>query len=130
MGLTSSDGSGAKARDLGAIGAGATSVGAAGVAVIAATCCVSPVVAPIIVGLLGASGAAWAAGTRPYRVPILGLIFVLLAIGFRATYRRPTQCAIDSSPQRQGPLPTIAKTVLWAGAICWIVAVLLILILP
>jgi hypothetical protein len=118
-----------KARDFGAIGAGATSVGAAGVAVIAATCCVSPVLAPLIVGLLGASGAAWAAGTRPYRGVILSMTFVLLAMGFWATYRRQRECAVDSASTRPKLLPALAKIVLWAGAVCWVVAVVLVLVL-
>ncbi len=43
-------------RDVGALGAATTGVGAAVVTLVAGACCVSPVLAPVIVGVLGASG--------------------------------------------------------------------------
>lgn len=44
-----------------------------------ACCCVSTVIAPIIVGVLGVSDAVWADGLEPYGWRILGAAFVCLA---------------------------------------------------
>ena len=55
-----------KGEVAGAIASASTGVAAAALTVVTAACCVSPVVAPIIVSVLGASGAVWAAGLKPY----------------------------------------------------------------
>src|SRR4051812_41894175 len=53
-------------------------VAAALLTLVSAACCVSPIIAPIIVGALGASGAVWAAGLKPYGAWILGAALVFL----------------------------------------------------
>lgn len=67
----------------GAIGAATSTTGAAVLATVASACCVGPVLAPVIVAVLGASGAAWAAGLKPYSPYIPGASLVLLVYGFR-----------------------------------------------
>lgn len=108
-----------------AIASASTGVAAAALTVVSAACCVSPVLAPIIVSVLGASGAVWAAGLKPYGWWILGGTLVCLAYGFWLVYRPRQACAVDESTDRRPWLPRIAKVSLWFGAACWMTGVLL-----
>ena len=121
-GLTSTAKTG---RDVRALGAGSTGLGAAIIALIAGTCCVSPVLAPLIVGVLGASGAAWAAGLEPYSVYILAATLLLLAFGFWSVYRTRNDCVVGGSNSATPQwLSRLSKGVLWTGAACWLGAVI------
>lgn len=116
------------ARDVGAVGAvgaATTGVGAALVTLVAGACCVSPVLAPLIVGILGASGALWVASLKPYAWLILGVAGAALAGGFWTVYRPRPACEISDMPARRGLWPRIAKASLWFGAVCWIAALIL-----
>ncbi len=125
-------------RDIGGVGAATAGIGAAATTVVAATCCVSPVLAPIIVGLLGAGGAAWVAGLKPYSGYILAATFVLLAGGFWSVYRPAVHCVVgepESEGSRIAPamrirLQLIAKGVLWVAAVLWAASVMLHFLLP
>jgi hypothetical protein len=97
---------------------------------VTAACCVSPVIAPLIVGVLGASGAVWAASLKPYSGWILGISFLFLAYGFWSVYRLRAACSIADAPAQGQVLPRIAKGSLWVGAVCWAAAVMLRLTLP
>ena len=111
-------------RDLGAAGAATTSLGGSLASVAAGVCCV-PVVAPLIVGLLGAGGAATAAGWKPYTGVLLLVSGGLLGLSFRLVYARRSTCTVDATPPRwQRWLPWIPKALLWTGAGIWTVAVL------
>ena len=114
----------------GAIASASTGVAAAALTVVTAACCVSPVIAPIIVGVLGASGAVWAAGLKPYGWWILSAAFVCLAYGFWIVYRPRRDCDVTTAPPRHRLLPAVAKVSLWFGAACWMAGVLLRLLLP
>ena len=131
QGSASTDGSGRRAaRDVGALGAATTGVGAAVVTLVAGACCVSPVLAPLIVGVLGASGAVWAASLKPYAWWILAFAGLSLVGGFWTVYRPRLACDIGSASRRSRLLPRIAKASLWIGAVCWTAALMLRLILP
>jgi hypothetical protein len=112
------------ASAVGALSAGSAGSGAALVTIVAGTCCVSPVLAPLIVGALGAGGAAWAAGLKPYSSYILAASLLLLAAGFWSAYRPRTQC-IAGTDASQPPrwMSRLSKGVLWTGAVCWAGAV-------
>ena len=114
----------------GAIASASTGVAAAALTVVTAACCVSPVIAPIIVGLLGASGAVWAVGLKPYGWWILGAALVCLAYGFWVVYRPRRDCDVSQMPRQRRVLPTVAKISLWFGAACWMIGVLVRLLLP
>jgi hypothetical protein len=119
------------ARAAGALGAGSTGLGAAIVTVVAGTCCVSPVLAPLVVGALGAAGAAWAAGLKPYSGYILAGSVLLLAGGFWSVYRHRSACAVGAGVTRlRRWLSRLAKGVLWVGAASWVGAVIVHLMLP
>jgi len=111
-----------RGRQLGAAGAAASGAGAALVATAATACCAGPVLAPLIVGVLGASGAAWAAGLKPYSVWLLGASALLLAYGFWSTRSVPTRCDLETGPQR-GWASTAVRAVLWLAAALWLAAV-------
>ena len=113
-----------------AIASASTGVAAAALTVVSAACCVSPVLAPIIVSVLGASGAVWAAGLRPYGWWILGGTLACLAYGFWLVYRPRQACEVAESTHRRAWLPRIAKVSLWFGAACWMTGVLLRVLLP
>lgn len=114
----------------GAIASASTGVAAAAISVVTAACCVSPVLAPILVSVLGASGAVWAAGLKPYSWWIFGGAFLALAYGFWTIYRPRAKCAVGSSPPQKTWLPRVARLALWFGATCWLVAVTLHLLIP
>ena len=119
-----------RGESAGAIATASTGVAAAALTVVTAACCVSPVVAPIIVSVLGASGAVWAAGLKPYGWWILGGAFACLAYGFWTVYRPRRDCAVSDAPRRQPVLPKIAKFSLWLGAACWVAALALKIVFP
>jgi hypothetical protein len=130
--VSSSFGSPARgtARDAGTIGAAATGFGAAAVTVVALSCCVSPVLAPMLVAVLGASGVVWAANLKPYSGLILAAAGVLLASGFWTVYRPRPTCKAGEGSGRKRVLPLVAKAMLWASAVTWCAALMLHLILP
>jgi mercuric ion transport protein len=101
--------------------------GSALAAVLASSCCVGPVLAPLIVAALGASGAAWAAGLKPYSPYLLAGSFALLLFGLWTTYRPRPACVDGTCPIRPG---RSVKTVLWAAVALWTLAALLNLIVP
>ena len=113
----------------GAIASASTGLAAATLTVVTTACCVSPVVAPIIVSVLGASGAAWAAGLKPYGWWILGASVVCLAYGFRTVYRPRQECAVGA-PNPNRALQRVARSALWVGAAFWVVSALMRLLLP
>jgi len=103
------------------VGAAATSAGVAVVATAASACCV-PILAPLIVTVLGASGAAWAAGLKPYSLYFLFGSLVFLIYGVRAIYRRRlvpdgTVCSTGSARRSR-----LAQAVIWFAAALWVVA--------
>src|SRR5438270_6901948 len=98
-----------RAQAVGAIASASTGIAAAALTVVIAACCASPVIAPIIVGVLGASGAVWAAGLKPYGWWILGAAAVCLAFGFWTVYRPRANCAVGDLPRQSGALPKVAK---------------------
>ncbi len=101
-----------------AAGVAAAGMGAAALATAAGACCV-PVIAPLVVAVLGASGAAWAAGFEPYSLAILGLAGLLLSYGYWTLYRPRPATAGDACPVRRPLAPRVVlwiATALWAGA--------------
>lgn len=76
-----------RARQIGAAGAAVSGAGAALVATAATACCAGPVVAPLIVAVLGASGAAWAAGLKALQPVAAGRL--VLPVGIWLLVRLP-----------------------------------------
>ena len=107
--------------DVRGVGAAATCAGAAVVATAASACCI-PVIAPLIVGVLGASGAAWAAGLQPYSPAILAISGLLLAYGFWVVYRPISAAEGESCPLGR---PKGVRIALWLAAAFWILALVL-----
>ena len=109
-----------KNRDFSAWGAAGTGAGAAALAAAATACCV-PVLAPVLVSLLGVSGAVWAAGLKPYSLVILGVAGALLGYGFWIVYRRPVAEG-QACPTKR---PVLVRWVLWLAALLWALALVL-----
>jgi hypothetical protein len=109
----------------GAITAASTGVAASALAAVATACCVSPIIAPIIVGVLGAGGAVWAAGLKPYGWWILGGALLCLVFGFWVVYRPRRDCAVGPMSSTNRWLTRLSRLSLWLGAGCWMAAVLL-----
>ncbi len=107
------------ASDPGTLGAAASGAGAALVATAAGACC-TPLVAPLVVTVLGAGGAAWAAGLKPYAPWLLAGAFVMLAAGFRSAYRRRASCHVGSRTALRAA--RIVRAVLWVAAAVWLLA--------
>lgn len=106
-----------------AVGTATAGVGAAVTATLASVCCTGPVVAPIVVGLLGATGAAAAASLKPYTPYLFTISFVMLAIGFRSVYRARRACLAGGSTRALGMSMKISQAVLWTTAALWVASV-------
>jgi hypothetical protein len=118
------------AESAGAIATASTGIASALLTVVAGACCVSPVLAPILVGMLGASGAVWAAGLKPYGWWILGASAVFLALGFWSVYRPRPVCSITDAHRPKRVMDRVAKVSLWVGAVFWVAGAMVRAILP
>lgn len=117
------------AGQIAAAGAAVSGAGGALVATAATACCAGPVLAPLIVGVLGAGGAAWAAGLKPYSPWLLAGSAALLALGFWSSYRTPRSC--EASGVRQGRrMQNVVRAVLWLSTLLWIAAAAVNLFVP
>ena len=106
-----------------ATGASSLSGGAALAAGAAGACCV-PVVAPTVVALLGAGGAAWAATLEPYRPYLLAGSAALLAYSFWTLYGRARR-QLDNRGGRTRWKRRVAYGVTWGAAVLWVAALAL-----
>lgn len=112
-------------RNAGALGAASTGLGTSLASLAVGACCVSPVIAPLVVGILGASGAAWAAGWKPYTGVLLLASGALLGWSFWLVYRPREACVIDEAPLASSRwAPRVVKIVMWSGAAIWLAALL------
>jgi hypothetical protein len=116
-----------KRRPYGTLGAATAGAGSALAAVVASSCCVGPVIAPLIVAILGASGAAWAAGLKPYSPYILAGSLAFLLYGLWTVYRPRPAC---SSEECQLGAGRGVKAMLWVAVALWVLAVMLNLLFP
>jgi len=66
--------------------------------------------------VLGASGAVWAAGLKPYGWWILGASAVFLAVGFWSVYRPRRACATTDVRRPNRVIERVAEASLWVGA--------------
>jgi hypothetical protein len=108
-------------KALGAAAAAASGAGAAIVATAAAACCATPTLAVLTVSLLGASGAAWAAGLKPYAPWFLAASALAIAYGIRTTTRAARACTVaGSSPRRFGD--RVARISLGIAVALWLAA--------
>lgn len=111
-------GKGHVAGDAGVVGAAAGGATAASLAAVGAACCTGPVLAPLVVAVLGAGGAAWAAGLKPYTPYLFASSGMLLAFSFRTVYtRRAGTCATGKGSGRLTRAVVIAA--LWLAAATW-----------
>jgi hypothetical protein len=115
---------GQSARVGAAVGTATAGVGAAVTATLASVCCAGPVVAPIVVGLLGATGAATAAGLKPYTPYLFAISLAMLAIGFRSVYRARRSCTVGGSTRALDISIKISQAVLWTAAALWVASVI------
>ena len=113
-----------KPGHLGAAGAATAGAGASLVATVAGPCCL-PIVAPFTVALLGASGAAWAAGLKPYSPYLIGASFFLLIFGFWMVYRPYPATGIESCPLPSSRGSSAVKWMLWLATLIWLASLLL-----
>jgi hypothetical protein len=104
--------------DVQTVAAAGSGLGAALLAAVAGTCCVGPVVGPIFVSVLGASGAARAAGLKGYSPHLLLGSLLLLAYGYWSVYRRRRLCAAGVC----GPSPRPVRLMLWVASALWVVS--------
>ena len=103
------------------MGAAATGAGAVLITTAASACCV-PVIAPLLVSVLGVSGAVWAAGLKPYSPYLLAASALMLGYGFWTVYRPRLADAGSACRVRRPRLPQI---VLWIAGVMWLGALAL-----
>ena len=107
-------------RDLHVVGAATTGAGATLLATVAGSCCV-PILAPLLMSVLGVGGSVWAAGVKPYSPYILVVAGASLGFGFWSLYRRPAS-KTAAFPTRR---PTGVRFALWTSALIWLVALMI-----
>ena len=107
---------------LGAAAAAASGAGAAVVATVAAACCATPALAIFTVSLLGASGAATAAGLKPYAPWMLAGSALAIGYGFWARARAMRTCVPKGIGDRTVGA-RLASVVLWFALALWLAAV-------
>jgi hypothetical protein len=86
----------------------------AGVATAAGACC-TPVIAPAVVAVLGAGGAAWAAGLSPWAPWILLASAALIGLA----HWRLRRASVPASARR-GALTVIG--IVWVATLVWLIA--------
>ena len=106
-------------RPLVTVTAATTGLGAALVGVLTSACCVTPVLATFLVGVLGASGLATAARLKPYSGYLIGGSFVLLAYAFWTVYRPASGAAGGECRIGAG---RAVRVMLWTSAAFWVAA--------
>jgi mercuric ion transport protein len=106
-------------RGIGAAGASLTGVGAAVTAMVASLCCIGPVV----VSIVGVSGAVAAAGLKPYRPLLILASLALILAGVWFAYRPAMAPGSGAAcPSRPG---RISRSIVWIAAALWLAAILL-----
>jgi hypothetical protein len=75
-------------------------------------------IAPVFVSVLGASGAAWAAGLKPYGPYLLLGSLLLLGVGFWAAYCGSASCDTGDCARS----PRGVRVVLWIASSLWLAA--------
>lgn len=109
--------------DAGTAGAALASAGAATTATAAVACCV-PVLSPLLVAALGASGAVWVTGLAPYAPYLLAGGLALLAYAFRRVYGPGRGCEVDGGRETASPwLARLTLGLLWVAALAWVAGV-------
>jgi hypothetical protein len=99
-------------------------MGGAGAALLAAlgsACCATPALAALTVSLLGASGAAWAAGFEPYAGRLLAGAAVALGFGFAMARRAARACDAEACAQPRAL--RVARGTILVAAVVWLAAV-------
>lgn len=104
-----------------AIGAATVGTGAALTAVVASACCVGPVLAPIFLAILGASGLAAVSGLRPYTPWLLVGSAAMLAFSFRQLYRADA-CEVGTRAARSSASMRVARFAVWIAAGLWLIS--------
>lgn len=101
-----------------AAGAAVASTGAAATATAAAACCV-PVLSPLLVGALGATGAAWVTGLKPWAPFLLagGLLLLLYAL---KTVRRARRCGTYARSRSARWIGRGSQLLLVTSILAWI----------
>ncbi len=112
-----------KGRQLGGAATAVTGAGAALLAAAGTACCAGPVLAPLVVAVLGAGGAAWAAGLKPYSGWLLAGSAAMIAFGFWSAHKQPKVCEISTPSTERGP-SRIVRATLWMALLSWVVALL------
>lgn len=102
-------------------------MGGAALATAAAACCAGPTISPLIVAVLGAGGAAWAAGLKPYATWMLAASGGLVAYSLWASWpSRDETCALGG---RRSRLRLMTRGVSWVAAFVWLAGLALNLLL-
>src|SRR5213593_3110091 len=90
-----------------------TALGSVVAATAASICCVGPLVAV----LLGAGSLAAASGLQKWRPAFLGVTFVLLAVAWYLTYRKPRLACLEGVPCAAKQGVSANKVILWVATV-------------
>lgn len=91
----------------------------------AAVACCAPIVSPLLVTVLGASGSVWVTGLKPYSPYLLVGSLALLGYAFWRVYGSGRGCGLSSDAGlRSRWLGRITLMLLWLSALVWFGAVI------
>ena len=99
-----------------ALTAATVGAGAALAGTLASACCVTPVLATLMVAVLGAGGTATASSLKPYTPYFFGGSLLLLGYAFWSVYRPSQDCASGECRVRAG---RSVRIMLWTSATFW-----------
>src|SRR5215469_12018813 len=101
------------------LGGATVATGSALAAAAASICCAGPAVGPLLVSLLGASGAVAFEGLRPYSPYIVAASGIILGWTIVSSRRARQQCAPDKSASISHSL---TRVILWVSGALWLAA--------
>lgn len=102
----------------------AVGIGGATLAALVSACCAGPAVGPLVVALLGASGAVAFEGLRPFTTPLLVLSALAIATSFWLQRRSLRSCGVL---RRRALAYRISMTLSGLSVIVWVVSLAAIL---
>jgi hypothetical protein len=93
--------------------AGAT---AAAASLVATACCVGTVIPPLLVSVIGVSGAAWVGGLKPVAPYLVTGAFALLAYTFMSIRRRARSCRAGEAPRAAARVLLVVASGVWLSS--------------
>lgn len=105
--------------DFGSAGGAVIGIGGAAAAAVVLSCCSGVAFGPLVVALLGASGAVALESLRPYALALLAFSGASIAVSAWFRTRHARLCPPQA---KRRAIPTVSRALLWLAIVVWLVA--------